>query len=374
MVSPMRVLLTIPPLTQFNTPYPSTAYLTSYLEKAGHEINQVDLSLELILKIFSQDGLKEITTLIRKLKRRNELLDFYLDASADYEKTIDGVIQFLQTNDSPFLKKIAKRKLLPEGPRFIPLDENQGGMLDLFYSLNEVDRAKHIASLYMDDLADVIREGVDEDFGFSRYAEKISLSLTSFTPLKERLQRKSVLDTWIADLTREALKRYNPEVIGLSVPFPGNLLGALRIAETVKNLSPEIKVVMGGGYVNTELRNLTDPRIFDFVDYLTFDDGEVPLENLLNYIRSGSGKLLRTMMRENGKVVLKSDPSLHDIKFKNLAAPSYRGLDMNRYVSMMETINPMQRLWSDGRWNKMILAHGCYWKKCTFCDVSLDYI
>jgi hypothetical protein len=47
---------------------------------------------------------------------------------------------------------------------------------------------------------------------------------------------------------------------------------------------------------------------------------------------------------------------------------------MNRYVSMMETINPMQRLWTDGRWNKMVLAHGCYWKKCTFCDVSLDYI
>lgn len=34
----------------------------------------------------------------------------------------------------------------------------------------------------------------------------------------------------------------------------------------------------------------------------------------------------------------------------------------------------MHRIWSDGRWNKITLAHGCYWNKCSFCDVSLDYI
>lgn len=370
----MKLLLAITPLTQFNTPYPSTAYLTSYLSKKGHDVQQVDLSLELILKIFSASGLKEITAKIKKIKRRNELLDFYLDAASEYEKTVDEVISFLQTNESAVVRKIAKRKFLPEGPRFIPLDENQGGMLDLFYGLNEVDRAKHVASLYLDDLADIIRLGVDEDFGFSRYAEKISLSLTSFTPLLERLKKKTLLDTWIEELTKEALKKYHPKAFGLSVPFPGNLLGALRIAQTIKAEAPEVKVIMGGGYVNTELRNLSDARLFDLVDFITFDDGEVPLENLLNYLQSGSGELLRTMFRVDGKVVLHSNPALHDVKFKNLDAPSYRGLDMKRYVSMMETINPMQRLWSDGRWNKMILAHGCYWKKCTFCDVSLDYI
>lgn len=371
---PMKLLLVIPPLAQFNTPYPSTAYLTSYLEKQGHNVNQIDLSLELILKIFSPEGMRKITEIIKKSKKRNELLDFFIDASDDYIKTICDVITFLQTHESPHQKKIAKRKFLPEGPRFIPLDENQGGMLDLFYGLNEQDRAKHIASLYLDDLADVIREGVDPDFGFSRYAEKISLSLTSFNPLLERLKKRTLLDEWISELTLEALNKYKPDAIGLSVPFPGNLLGALRIAETAKKASSEIKILMGGGYVNTELRNLEDPRLFDLVDYLTFDDGEVPLDHLLNFIKNGSGELLRTMFRENGKVTYKSNPTLHDVKFKNLDAPSYRGLDMKRYISMMENINPMQRLWSDGRWNKMILAHGCYWKKCTFCDVSLDYI
>ncbi len=370
----MKVLLVLPPLMQFNTPYPSTAYLTSYLGKIGHAAHQVDLSLELILKIFSQDSLKKITSEIKKIKRKSELHEFYLDASDDYERTIDEAIHFLQTNKSSHLKKMAQRDFFPEGPRFIPLDENHGGVLDLFQELSELDKAKHIASLYLDDLADVIREGIDEDFGFSRYAEKISLSLNSFNPLLKRLKKRTLLDEWITELTLVQIKKHQPDVIGLSVPFPGNLLGALRIAETAKTHSPQTKIIMGGGYVNTELRSLEDKRLFEYVDYLTFDDGEKPLEYLLSYLEKGEGDLFRTMFLKKGKVHYQAGAHLQDIKFKNLDAPNFKDLDMNRYVSMMEMLNPMQRLWSDGRWNKMILAHGCYWKKCTFCDVSLDYI
>ncbi len=370
----MKVLLVLPPLTQFNTPYPSTAYLTSYLEKAGHEVNQIDLGLELILRIFSKDGISRLVQEVKKSKIKNELLDFFLDASAEYADNIDNVISFLQTHESPHIQTFIERQTLPEGPRFIPLDENQGGVLELYNKLSDTDKAKHICSLFLDDLADIIRIGVDEDFGFSRYAEKIAVALTSYSPIMKRLKKKTIIDEWIIELTRDQLKKYSPEVMGLSVPFPGNLLGALRMAETSKKDFPAIKVVMGGGYVNTELRSLEDPRIFDLVDYITFDDGEKPLEHLLHYIQNGSGPLLRTMFRKDGKVIHNSSPELFDVKFKNLDAPSFRGLQMNRYVSMMETINPMQRLWTDGRWNKMVLAHGCYWKKCTFCDVSLDYI
>lgn len=370
----MRLLLVVPPLTQFNTPFPSTAYLTSYLRKLGHEVGQVDLGLELILKLFSKEGLKAATKEIKSSGRRNELLDFYLDASPQYESTIDDVISFLQLHKSSQQKKIANREFLPEGPRFIPLDENQGGMMDLFDGLNEIEKAKHIASLYLDDLADVIREGIDEDFGFSRYAESLCLSLTSFSPLLKRISKRTLIDEWISELTTTFISKHRPEVVGLSVPFPGNLLGALRIAETIKKHFPEIKIAMGGGYVNTELRSLSDSRLFNFIDYLCFDDGEKPLALLLEHIKNGGGQLLRCMYLKGGKIFFDTTPGLNDERFKNLDAPDFSGLDMNRYISMMDTINPMQRLWTDGRWNKMFLAHGCYWKRCTFCDVSLDYI
>ncbi|MCA9064797.1 MAG: radical SAM protein, partial [Planctomycetaceae bacterium] len=54
--------------------------------------------------------------------------------------------------------------------------------------------------------------------------------------------------------------------------------------------------------------------------------------------------------------------------------PTYDGLPLNQYISVLDTLNPMHRLWSDGHWNKLTVAHGCYWKQCTFCDVGLDYI
>jgi hypothetical protein len=80
------------------------------------------------------------------------------------------------------------------------------------------------------------------------------------------------------------------------------------------------------------------------------------------------------MVRRDGAVVLETDPARHDVPLRDAGTPTYAGLPLDRYVSLLEMLNPMHRLWSDGRWNKLTVAHGCYWKKCSFCDVTLDYI
>ena len=119
---------------------------------------------------------------------------------------------------------------------------------------------------------------------------------------------------------------------------------------------------------------MRDPRVFDYFDYVTLDDGERPLLNLLKRLHGRETKLVRTYVRKGNKVVLETDPTQHDIPQKDTGIPTYDGLPLDQYVSVMEMLNPMHRFWSDGRWNKITLAHGCYWKKCSFCDVSLDYI
>jgi hypothetical protein len=77
---------------------------------------------------------------------------------------------------------------------------------------------------------------------------------------------------------------------------------------------------------------------------------------------------------ENGKVVYKNNTLRHDYKQANVGTPDYSDLLLDQYISVIEIVNPMHRMWSDGRWNKLTMAHGCYWGKCTFCDISLDYI
>ena len=71
----------------------------------------------------------------------------------------------------------------------------------------------------------------------------------------------------------------------VSAPFPGNVYGAFRIAQAIKAHDPAIVTVLGGGFVNTELRELREPRGFDYFDYVTLDDGERPLLALLEHLR-----------------------------------------------------------------------------------------
>lgn len=363
----MRVLLLTPPMTQINTPYPATTYLTGFLKEKGYEVEQADFSIELALRLFSKEGIEKIFSALKK----------NMPSKTEYQRTIDPVIRFLQGKDPTLAHRIITRTYLPEGSRFRTLDENQDSIGWAFGALGIQDQAKHLASLYLDDLVDLIRNHIDPHFEFSRYAEKLAASNPSFDPILERLSEPpSLIDQELDALTQKIISEKNPDVVGLSLPFPGNVYGGFRIAKTIKEMRPKLPILTGGGYVNTELRELKDPRVFDFFDYITFDDGERPILSILENLsdKKSAPRFLRTLVRENAKVVFKTDSSLHDIPFSETGTPSYQGLPIDQYLSLCELLNPMHRLWSDGRWNKLTLAHGCYWKKCSFCDTSLDYI
>lgn len=246
-------------------------------------------------------------------------------------------------------------------------------------------QAKFLCSLYIDDLADVIREGIDPNYGMSRYAEKLSASAPSFDGIEKNLNApKSLPMQALIHQVNQFLKLHNPGVLALTAPFPGNVLSAFLIAKTAKEFNPKIATLLGGGYANTELRDLKEPRVFKYFDFICLDDGERPLECVLEYLQGKRKKeeLLRTHVlgsaapaADSAKYVQWiSSTKEHDVPFKKSGTPNYAGLNLGNYLSLHEMLNPMHRMWSDGRWNKLTLAHGCYWKKCNFCDVTLDYI
>ena len=291
---------------------------------------------------------------------------------------------FLQGRDPTLAHRIASRAFLPEGPRFASLDvyidpdDPEGGdpLAWAFGALGQQDRARHLATLYLNDLADVLRDAVDPRFEFVRYGESLAGSQASFDPLALALAaRPNLIDERLCALALEAVAQHQPDVLLLSVPFPGAVYAALRIAQAVKAAHPAIRIALGGGFVNTELRQLNEPRLFDFVDAVTLDAGERPLLALLDHWRGSrsASRLVRTFVRQDG-VVKYIDIGEADIPFADVGTPTWDGLPLHSYLSLLDMLNPMHRLWSDGRWNKLTVAHGCYWKKCSFCDVSLDYI
>ncbi|MGI4823663.1 MAG: B12-binding domain-containing radical SAM protein [Janthinobacterium lividum] len=429
-----RLLLITPPLTQLNTPYPATAYIKGFLVGRGYEVRQADLSIALVLRLFSKEGLARVFDEI-------EAGGYNLSDNAQrmvrlrhrYEATVGPAIRFLQNKDLTLAPRICHGRFLPEASRF----DNVADLETAFGTMGLTDQARHLATLYLEDLADLVKETVGPQFGLSRYAESLAMSATSFDPLHAALHAApNLVDTMLLELLDELLTKYAPDIVGFTVPFPGNLYAALRLAQRLKQVRPEATTVMGGGYPNTELRGLKEPRFFDYIDYLTLDDGEGPWLRLFAYLQDkkerpavvgnqyvrhaelaepevgasqasrslhlasfngavemlqqaqhdgreegvtqpendGRHLLQRTFLRNEAGAVEYINYPHPDIPHPEVGTPDYSDLPLTDYLSVIEVLNPMHRLWSDGRWNKLTVAHGCYWKRCSFCDVTLDYI
>ena len=369
-----KVLFITPPFTQLNTPYPATAYLKGFLNTQNIPSYQVDLGMEVILKLFSKEGL---TQLFDTIKHKNIHLSDnstrIVNLKQEYIKSIDPVISFLHDTNSTISHLICERNYLPEASRFNQLEDLEWA----FGTIGIRDKARHFATLYLEDISDLIIEAIDPHFGFSRYAERLGRSASTFHELNTALLGENTyIDSLLLELLQVKIEVEKPTLVAITAPFPGNLYSAFKCGQWIKKNYPQIKVTLGGGYANTELRSLTEILVFNFFDFITLDDGEAPLLHLIEYLEGKREieNLKRTFSVKNKKVIYYNGSTLPDFKQKDVGTPDYSDLHLRKYLSVIEIANPMHRLWSDGRWNKLTLAHGCYWGKCTFCDISLDYI
>lgn len=363
----MKALLVTPPLTQLNTPYPATCHLLGFLHSRNHNAEQMDLGIELIGRLFTGTMLKRIFEAASQYSRLSKANRIILQQADFYIRTIDPVMRFLGGKDATLAQRFCELTSWPESKR-LPSDEDLEWGFGL---IGNYDRATHLCTLFLKDLCDFINSTIDPHFELIRYAESLCLRLPEFRPLQNELQKPhTLIDTLMLDIFSQGMALCKPDLVGFSVPFPGNLYSALRCAQWIRQNFPQVKIVMGGGYVNTELRSLTDPALFDFIDYLVFDDGELPLLRIMD-----GGELIRTLYRDDaGAIIRVNFDSKENIPFAESGTPSYEGLLQNNYINMIELTNPMHALWSNGKWNKLMLAHGCYWGKCAFCDGALDYV
>lgn len=333
----------------------------------------MDLGIEVILSIFSKTGLRQLFQQAdQEAIANNENSKRIYELREDYMNCVDSVIQFLQGKNQTLARQINSLNSLPQASRFANLEDLEWA----FGNMGIQDQAKHLATLFLEDLSDFIVDAVDVNFGFSRYAEKLGRSANSFDELHASLQEKpTYIDSITLTILAKKIASVQPKLVCFSVPFPGNLYAAFRCAQWIKKNYPTVKVAMGGGFPNTELRSLKDKRVFDYFDFITLDDGELPIELLVKKSSSETPKRYkRTFLLHAGEVSYKNDSPLSDYKQAQVGTPDYSDLLLDQYVSVIEVANPMHSLWTDGRWNKLTMAHGCYWAKCSFCDVSLDYI
>jgi len=197
----------------------------------------MDLGIEVILAMFSHKGLADIFEYAIEhdtILSDNALRIYSL--RADYIQTIDDVILFLQGQNQTFARQICTDNFLPQANRLLNIQDTDWA----FGSMGVQDHAKHIATLYLEDLSDFIVECVDDQFGFSRYAERLGRSANSFDELYEVLQSDiTYIDHITLSILSERMQSIDPKLVCFSVPFPGNLYSAFRCAQYIKRVTVE---------------------------------------------------------------------------------------------------------------------------------------
>jgi hypothetical protein len=164
----MRLLLLTPPFTQLNTPYPATAYLKGYLNTLTGtlpvEAAQADLGIETILALFSEKGLgrvfDEVEVAVAAGLELTENSQRIVRLRAEYLATIGPTIRFLQHRNPTLAHAIAGRTYLPEAARFAEVEDLEWA----FGTMGLHDKARHLATLYLEDLSDLIVEVIDPHF------------------------------------------------------------------------------------------------------------------------------------------------------------------------------------------------------------------
>ena len=396
----MKAILVQPPLVQLNAPYPAVYYLEAFLRTRGLEAEAFDHSIELFRLIYSRSGLERVfeaaeerisgpdSPLARADEATKNEIARYRSYRGLYIEWIDGLVDFLSGGDPAFAHRLASAVEFPRGARAEGVLEAAGGRVG-------ADEARELATAVIDDLGDFIRFALDPEFSTIRYGDRLARSQGDFGEVEAGLASGYLIGAFYRPYLAAFWKAHgDADLVLISVPFPGCLVGALACAQEARaSLGNAATIVLGGGYVNTELRELKDPRIFDYCDYLSFDAGFGSLASVLEAVKAERGgsearaPLYKTMRRDKeGRIIAEgfgtaanigaADAPFIEIERKALAStfPDYASVDYGRYLRVVDSENPMHRLWSDTPWLKYSLAHGCYWHRCAFCDTQLDYV
>jgi len=184
----INALLVTPPFTQLNTAYPATAYIKGFLESKNVNATQMDLSIELFTAVFNKEFIDAIFKQADLLGNKDLLLVY--NQREDYIDKVDSVMDYLRSQEVTAAYQIVHKDYLPHGHRRVLLDKD---LTVEFGKLGILDKAKHIATLFVEELGDFINTNIDEFFSFTRYAEQLARAASSFDTIADYLQYETTL-------------------------------------------------------------------------------------------------------------------------------------------------------------------------------------
>lgn len=328
----MKTKLVFPGFWTCSAPYLSLPSLTAFLRMHGKDVEQIDLNLEFTDRILSKDFLDYC---LHKYEDIVEIDDQqvvpYLDAIGKYVcENIEEQKNIMRSNEA--LDILVYEKCC----YFIAMAFS---IINAAFPGEAVDHYTYDSTYDRDSFSSILKCAQD---AYSESTGSLVQLLTSY---------------YIDDLIDGA------DLIGISLTGINQIIPSFVLAGMIKKKNPAIKIVLGGSVPTrwfADRNNL--PNIFEFVDYVIVNEGEVPIVALVDYLegRSSIQDVPQLFYLNDNKEITYNNLPISNPEICALPTPVFNKADIGRYLSPVPSL-------------PLLGCRGCYWCKCTFCDHSFVY-
>ena len=175
-------------------------------------------------------------------------------------------------------------------------------------------------------------------------------------------------DHFFTDILRAKLRtlvaELSPRVVGISLVFGEQAIGAMHCARLLKEIDRAIHVCLGGPFVTGHMADIDNPEIFTLVDSIIPDEGEIPLAMLhaeLGRPKPDLSVVAGIIYRNENNLLTRVRPGPPP-DLEQAAFTDYSACRLDDYLTPRREMQLSFRL-----------SRGCYWRKCSFCKTSLSY-
>ncbi|UCD78799.1 MAG: radical SAM protein [Desulfobacterales bacterium] len=326
----MKIALIYPPTCDPTGPYLSVPMLSAYLRTHGIEVLPIDANVEAYDRLLRRAALREmagrVTDRLKRLERKASLghadqllyarLWEVLPDLARVPEAVEDAVAVLRD---------------PSGARFFDPGQYEQAIQTVQAALRLISAA--FSPLTMD---------------FSVYRTPFSL-LTPEQIKSDADPAKNPFHDYFAGELSELLSFKPPDVIGISLAFPGQIQPGYALAYTLRQKLPAAHLTVGGPAITQILVRLASekiPQLLGPFHSAVLFEGEEMLLALVRMLAGG---------HTPPRVLCGNRSTNLDL----LPPPDFTGMPLDKYLSP-EPVLPYDP------------TRGCYWGKCAFCHYGLS--
>ncbi len=341
-----KVMLIFPPDWYPSEPYLSLPTLAAFLRRAGHDVVQKDVNLEMYDWYFSADFLKRVLKRIPQQLDRLKKLSRDRPLSDDETELQMALCACTRSRMAELIEQAERAKAVVRSRDFYDADKLERAM-QVFRDVTAT-----ISLAYAP--ARICMPPMETDLSYKLFMSSEVLAAVEDTQVNVY---RDVFDHCVKPAIIEA----RPDVIGISIVLRQQLFSSMTFCAMIREQFPDVHVTIGGNTV-TRLRDVLPhtPKLFALFHSAVVYEGETAFLQLVEAIGTGRD------FNEIPNVLWRDDDGIHTSPLtaaENMATlppPDFDGLPLEKYF-VPEPVLPY------------LATRGCYWGRCEFCDHGEGY-